>query len=76
MDYRCFSYITINGSQSYCSAHTYQSPAQETKLEIPPTDMVSFSLLQLMPPGESMYKGKGYDDMISCTACSLSQHLM
>ena len=33
-------------------------------------------LLRLMPPGNSMDKGKGYDDMISCATCSLSQHLM
>ena len=33
-------------------------------------------LLQSMPPGESIDKGKGYDDVIGCTACSLSQHLM
>ena len=29
-----------------------------------------------MPSGVSMDIGKGYDDMISCTTCSLSQHLM
>jgi len=29
-----------------------------------------------MPPGDSMEKGKGYDDMISCAASNLSQHLM
>ena len=33
-------------------------------------------LLRLMPPGEYMDKGKGYDDMIGCAICSLSQHLM
>ena len=36
MDYRCLLYITINGSQSYHKAYTYQPPAQETKSEIPP----------------------------------------
>jgi len=29
-----------------------------------------------MPPGDSMDMGNGYDDMIGCTTCSLSQHLM
>ena len=29
-----------------------------------------------MPLGNSMDMGKGYDDMISCATCSLSQHLM
>ena len=33
-------------------------------------------LLQLMPPGDSMDMGKGYDGMIGYAACSLSQHLM
>jgi len=33
-------------------------------------------MLQLMPPGDSMDMGKGYDDMIGCTTCSLSQHLI
>jgi len=33
-------------------------------------------MLRLMPPGDSMDMGKGYDDMIGCTTCSLSQHLM
>ena len=33
-------------------------------------------MLQLMPPGGSMEKGKGYDDMISYAIGSLSQHLM
>jgi len=26
----------------------------------------------LMPPGDSMEKGKGYDDMIGCATSSLS----
>ena len=29
-----------------------------------------------MPPGGSMDMGKGYDNMIGCTTCSLSQCLM
>ena len=29
-----------------------------------------------MPPGDSMDMGKGYDDMIGCATCSLSQRLM
>jgi len=33
-------------------------------------------LLRLMPPGDSMDMGKGYDDMIGCTTYSLSQRLM
>ena len=33
-------------------------------------------LLQLMPPGDSIEKDQGYDDMISCAASSLSQRLM
>ena len=33
-------------------------------------------LLRSMPPGDSMDMGKGYDDMISCATCSLSQRLM
>jgi len=33
-------------------------------------------LLQSMPSGDSMDMGKGYNNMISCTTCSLSQHLM
>jgi len=30
-------------------------------------------LLQSVPPGDSMDMGQGYDDMISCATCSLSQ---
>jgi len=33
-------------------------------------------VLRLMPPGDSMKKSKVYDDIISCTTSSLSQHLM
>ena len=33
-------------------------------------------VLRLMPPGDSMDMGKGYDDMIGCATCSLSQCLM
>ena len=33
-------------------------------------------MLRSMPPGNSMDMGRGYDDMISCAICSLSQHLM
>jgi len=33
-------------------------------------------LLQSMPPGDSMDMSKGYDNMIGCTTCSLSQRLM
>ena len=33
-------------------------------------------LLQSMSPGDSIDMGKGYNDMISCATCSLSQHLM
>ena len=33
-------------------------------------------LLQLMPLGNNVDLGKGYDDMISYATCSLSQHLM
>ena len=33
-------------------------------------------MLRSMPPGNSMDKGKGYDDMIGCATCSLSQRLM
>jgi len=33
-------------------------------------------LLRLTPPGDSMDMGKGYDDMIGCATCSLSQRLM
>ena len=33
-------------------------------------------MLRSIPPGESMYKGKGYDNVIGCITCSLSQHLM
>ena len=29
-----------------------------------------------MPPGDSMEKSKGYNDMISCATSSLSQCLM
>ena len=29
-----------------------------------------------MPPGDSIEKGKGYDDMIGYAIGSLSQHLM
>jgi len=36
----------------------------------------SIMLLWLMPPGDSMEKGQGYDDMIGCAASSLSQYLM
>jgi len=33
-------------------------------------------MLQSMPPGECMDKGKGYDDMIGYATYSLSQHLI
>jgi len=33
-------------------------------------------MLRLMPLGNSMDMGKGYDDMIGCATCSLSQRLM
>ena len=33
-------------------------------------------VLWSMPPGDSMDMSKGYDDMISCATCSLSQRLM
>jgi len=33
-------------------------------------------LLQLMPPGDDIDKGRGYDDMIGYTAMSLSQCLI
>ena len=33
-------------------------------------------LLRSMPLGNSMDMGKGYDDMIGCATCSLSQCLM
>ena len=33
-------------------------------------------LLRLMPLGNNMDMGKGYDDMIGCATCSLSQYLM
>ena len=33
-------------------------------------------MLRSMPPGDSMDMGQGYDDMIGCATCSLSQHLM
>jgi len=33
-------------------------------------------MLWLMPPRDSMEKGKGYDDMIGYATSSLSQHLM
>ena len=33
-------------------------------------------LLQSMPPRDSMDMGKGYDNMIGCATCSLSQRLM
>ena len=33
-------------------------------------------LLRSMPLGNSMDIGKGYDDMIGCATCSLSQRLM
>jgi len=33
-------------------------------------------LLQSMPPGDNIEKGKGYDDTIGCAASSLSQRLM
>ena len=33
-------------------------------------------VLWSMPPGGSMEKGKEYDNIISCTVGSLSQHLM
>jgi len=33
-------------------------------------------LLQSMPSWDSMDMGKGYDDMIGCAICSLSQCLM
>ena len=35
-----------------------------------------YVLLRLMPLGNSMDMGKGYDDMIGCATCSLSQCLM
>ena len=33
-------------------------------------------LLRSMPPGDSIDMGRGYDDMIGYTICSLSQRLM
>ena len=33
-------------------------------------------MLQLMPPGDSMDMGKGYDNMIGCATYSLSQRLI
>ena len=33
-------------------------------------------MLWLMPPGDSMEKGKGYDNMIGCAIGSLSQYLI
>ena len=33
-------------------------------------------LLRLVPPGDSMDMGKGYDNMMGCATCSLSQRLM
>jgi len=33
-------------------------------------------LLWLISPSKSIYKGKGYNNVIGCTTCSLSQHLM
>ena len=33
-------------------------------------------MLRLMPSGDSMDMGRGYDDMIGCATCSLSQCLM
>ena len=33
-------------------------------------------LLQLMPFGGNIKKGKGYDNMIGCAVDSLSQHLI
>ena len=40
-----------------------------------PSKSTSF-LLRLMPLGNSMDMGKGYDDMIGCATCNLSQRLM
>ena len=34
------------------------------------------TMLRSMPPGDSMDMGKGYNDMIGCATCSLSQRLM
>ena len=33
-------------------------------------------MLRSIPPGDNMDMGKGYDNMISCATCSLSQRLM
>jgi len=33
-------------------------------------------VLRLMSSGDNMDMGKGYDDMIGCATCSLSQRLM
>ena len=41
----------------------------------PISTLIRLAVLRSMPPGESMNKGKGYDDVIGCTACSLS-HLI
>ena len=34
------------------------------------------TMLRSMPLGNNVDLGKGYDDMIGCATCSLSQHLM
>jgi len=33
-------------------------------------------VLRLMPPEDNMGMGNGYDNMISCATCYLSQHLI
>ena len=37
---------------------------------------ISQNMLRSMPLGNNVDLGKGYDDMIGCTTCSLSQRLM
>ena len=39
-------------------------------------EYLGYILLLSMPLGNNMDKGKGYDDMIGCATCSLSQRLM
>ena len=48
------------------------SPSIDSKRDM----SINSSMLWLMPPGDNMEKGKGYDDTISCATSSLSQHLM
>ena len=39
-------------------------------------DLISWLLLRSMPLGNNEDLGRGYDDMIGCATCSLSQRLM